>query len=203
MDVTALILAAGSSLRMGRPKALLEWRGEEFLARLARILIEGGASRVRVVVGGPHRAIVEEAVRALAAPDSDVAAVENPDPGDGPVTSVRAGVEAVPATDAYLIHPVDIPGIEPEDVAALILRARTESDADAVVPSVGMRRGHPLLLRAPLARRLLAADSPATVRALLREPGVRVSHVVRTNRGLLRDFDEPEDLPADRGQPGA
>lgn len=198
MDVTALVLAAGSSERMGRPKALLEWRGETFCARICRVHLAGGAARVRVVAGGPHRAAIEAAVREIAALGGDVAPVRNPDPGDGPVTSVRAGVAEVPATDAYLIQPVDIPGIEPDDVAALIACARADPAADAVAPSVGMRRAHPLLLRAELARRLLAEGAPATVRDLLRSPGVRVAHVVRENRLLLRDIDTPEDL---RGQP--
>jgi len=199
VDVTALILAAGSSKRMGRPKALLATGGETFLARIARVLLAGGASRVRVVVGGPHHEPVEAAARALVASGADLATIVNPAPGAGPVTSVRVGIAAVPGTEAYLIHPVDIPGVEREDVAAIIARAEADPGADAVVPSVRMRRGHPLFLRAGCARRLLAADSPGTVRELLRAPGVRVVHVVRENEGLLRDIDEPGDLLAERG----
>jgi molybdenum cofactor cytidylyltransferase len=198
VDVTALVLAAGSSVRMGRPKALLPWGGETFLARIARVLLAGGATRVRVIVGGPHRAAIEAAVHALAAGAGDIAPIENPAPAEGPVTSVRAGIAAVPATDAYLIHPVDIPALEPEDVAALIARATADPALDAVVPSVRMRRAHPLLLRAEPARSLLAEGAPGTVREWLRSPGIRLVHVVLENEGLLRDIDEPGDLPAER-----
>ena len=97
-------------------------------------------------------------------------------------------------TDAFLIHPVDIPAIEAEDVAALITAAHDDETAAAVVPSVAMRRGHPLLLRAGCARRLLEPDAPPTVRDLLREDDVEVTHVVRQNQGLLRDIDTPDDL---------
>ncbi len=191
MDVTALVLAAGSSKRMGSPKALLEWRAETFVARICRVLLEGGATRVRVVVGGPHRPEIEDAVGGL---PGAVQVVVNLDPSEGPISSVRIGIAATPTTGAYLIHPVDIPAIEPEDVATLIAAAERDPTADAVVPSIAMRRGHPLLLSAACAQRLLAPDAPATVRELLRAEGVQILHVVRENRGLLRDIDTPEDL---------
>ena len=113
MDWAGEGLAA--SRRMGRPKALIERDDETFLARIVRVLVEGGATEIRIVVGGPHRESVEA-----------------------------------------LLHPVDIPGIEPRDVAGLIARAGSDPSADAVVPSHAMRRGHPLLLWEGIARRIIA-----------------------------------------------
>lgn len=194
MNVTALVLAAGSSRRMERPKALVEWRGETFLARVVRTLLAGGVSRVLVVVGGPHADEIARAAGDLAGP---VTVVPNPDPTDGPVTSVRCGLRALGEEgEAVLVQPVDIPGITAEDVRAVLAAAGTTPAPDAVVPSVAMRRGHPLILRRALAARLLAPDGPPHVRALLAEAGVTIEHVVRENRALLHDVDTPEDLAA-------
>ena len=186
---SAIILAAGSSERMGRPKALIEWRGETFLARIARVLREGGVTSIAVVVGGAHRPEVEAAARAL---DPSVTILENHAPEEGPVESVRIGLASFPDAPFLLCQPVDIPGIEADDVAAIL---EAEAEADLVVPSVEFRRGHPLRI-GTRARSLLLGD-PArypTVRRLFGEPSLRLLHVERTNRGLLRDFDTPEDL---------
>ena len=187
--IPAVILAAGSSERMGRPKALIEWRGETFLARIQRVLLEGGADQVAVVIGGAHRELIESAAAAL---DPPVTLLENVRPEEGPVESVRLGLAAFPEATVVLCQPVDIPGVAPEDVAA-ILAARTQGDL--IVPSVDFRRGHPLCI-GERARSLLLGE-PAryrTVRDLFQEPSLTLVHVERSNRGLLRDFDTPADL---------
>ena len=195
MTVVALVLAAGSSRRMGQPKALLPIGDETFLARIVRILREGGADTVAVVVGGDHRPEIEAAARALS---PEVTLVANDDPGDGPVSSVRRGVEAHRAATGFLIQPVDVPGIEAADVRALLGAVGDDSRGrvDAFVPSVDMRRGHPLFLRARAARRLIEGEGAklASVRALLALEDLELAYVVRENRGLLRDYDTPADL---------
>ena len=195
MKVAALILAAGSSRRMGSPKALLRFAEETFLSRIARVLHEGGAHSVAVVVGGIHRTEIEEAARQL---KPALRVIENRAPGEGPITSVRRGIEETPGVDGYLIHPVDLPGVEVADVAAILAAAAAEPGAGAVVPSVDHRRGHPLFLRTNEARKLLEEPPRfATVRDLLRDDAIKLAYVLRENGALLRDFDTPSDLDRD------
>ncbi|HEX8540005.1 MAG TPA: NTP transferase domain-containing protein, partial [Cystobacter sp.] len=49
--VTVVVLAAGASSRLGRPKQLVEWRGETLVHRAARLAVESGLGPVRVVTG--------------------------------------------------------------------------------------------------------------------------------------------------------
>ncbi len=203
MRVSALVLAAGSSQRMGTPKALLEIDDQTFLERIVERLLEGGVSRVVVVTGGDHAEEIEEAVKAIIAKEveSRVALLHNRDPEEGPVSSVRVGIRSEQSrVEGVLIHPVDIPRLESDDVSAILSTAEAMPEADAVIPSVEHRRGHPLFLRIPAALKLLDVDSPATVRELLRLPDISIEYVLRENRGLLKDIDTPEDYHSDISQ---
>jgi len=96
-DVHALILAAGGSRRLGRPKQLLRWQGRTLLERAiddAREVLRG---RVIVVLGAhaePIRAAIDL---------SSVATVHNPDWQDGLASSLRSGIEALPASAAAVL----------------------------------------------------------------------------------------------------
>ena len=57
--VSAILTAAGESTRMGRPKALLPWRGAPLVEYQAASLLAGGASEVVVVLGHEHEAVAQ------------------------------------------------------------------------------------------------------------------------------------------------
>ncbi|MGA1534423.1 MAG: nucleotidyltransferase family protein [Planctomycetota bacterium] len=195
MSTVGLILAAGDSSRMGEAKALLPFDGATFLGHAAATLHAGGAHEVVIVVGGRHRAAIEAHAATLPGP---VVVVVNEDPAEGPISSVRVGLAARPEAELYLVQPVDVPGVERGDVAALLRAAEDRPEVDAVVPSVAMRRGHPLLLRGGTARRLLSVEGRRlrSVRELLADDAVRLHHEVLGNRALIRDIDTPEELGA-------
>ena len=88
-DVAAVIIAAGSSSRLGQPKQLLVFEGEILLQRAIRIAREAGTSRVLVVLGA-HRQQIEDRVDL-----SDVEIVVNPDWEEGMASSIRAGTQAL------------------------------------------------------------------------------------------------------------
>ena len=198
MAVIGVVLSAGASRRMGRPKALIERDDETFLARIVRVLVEGGATEIRIVVGGPHRESVEAEARRIAGRfDGPFEIRVNPRPDGDQFSSAQIGLDGIAREDVALLHPVDIPGIEPRDVAGLIARAGSDPSADAVVPSHARRRGHPLLLRGGIARRIIGAAQGSTVRTVLSAEDVRIEHVKTENPAVLRDFDRPEDLEED------
>ncbi len=84
-----IILAAGGSQRLGRPKQLLDWRGEPFVRAVARTALAAGLSPVLVVTGA-HGDQTEAALYSL-----PVQAVHNPGWQEGQASSIRAGLQAL------------------------------------------------------------------------------------------------------------
>ncbi len=177
--IQPVLLAAGSSTRMGRPKALLEYTGETLLGRIARAL-----DAPWVVIGGDHQTELQAECDRLG-----VRAHVNDDPSAGPVSSIRRALLETPYPAAYLIHPVDIPGVRAEDVGALC-QEFTRTAAPLIVPEVRGRLAHPVLVARALALRLQTLPH---MRALYQEQDVEITTVPRENLWLRRDIDTPED----------
>ncbi|AYG79578.1 Nicotine blue oxidoreductase [Streptomyces hundungensis] len=147
--VTGVLLAAGGGRRLGgRPKALLAHRGRPLVENAVRVLREGGCATVYVVLGA-----AAEEVRARA----DLAGcvlVDNPEWERGMGSSLRAGLEALAASEpgvrggarAALVSLVDQPGIGAEAVARVLAAHR--SDDSLAAASYGGKRGHPVLFGA-------------------------------------------------------
>ena len=120
MLASAVILAAGASRRMGKPKALVRWEG--------RTLLEWAVHNAAVhcsecvVVAGHAGIEVCDAVSQLAARGYPVQAVKNPVPTRGMLSSILVGAEAV-GTDWFFVSPVDMPCLDPAVYLALLQEA--------------------------------------------------------------------------------
>jgi CTP:molybdopterin cytidylyltransferase MocA len=137
--VHGLLLAAGAGSRMGRPKALVvDEAGESWLARSVDVLHEAGCAEVTVVLG----AAVAEAIDLLDGRGADVVVAH--DWAEGMSASLRAGLAALPAADAVLVHLVDLPDVT-ADVVARVLTAGT-GPATLARASYDGAPGHPVLL---------------------------------------------------------
>jgi len=102
--IAGVVLAAGSSRRMGRDKLYLELGGESLLRRSVRQALEAGLEPVHVVTG-PHPERASEALAGL-----PVRLVPNPAHAQGQNTSLRTGVESVPPhASAALVTLADMP----------------------------------------------------------------------------------------------
>jgi molybdenum cofactor cytidylyltransferase len=114
--ITTVVLAAGPSTRLGRPKQLVSVDGVTLVARAARAALDAGLGPVLVVVGAGAPDVVA-AVRGL-----DVACVTNRRWDEGLGTSVAAGVAAAaedPACVAVILLPCDMPAVTSAHLAAL------------------------------------------------------------------------------------
>lgn len=185
---------------MGKPKALLEIGGETFLQRILRAFRDGGVDHTVLVLGGPHAVEISDAVKGWFEAGSSVTGglreFLNLEPEEGPISSLRVGLRAPGAdeSDAFLVHPVDIPMVSAEDVRSLLRAMEERSEADVIIPSHEMRRAHPVLLRTSAASRALALGSGKTLRDLWRDPRVTIHHLETLNPWLRRDVDTPEDF---------
>lgn len=140
MTVHGLLLAAGAGRRMGRPKALVVEAGRSWLVSSIDVLRDGGCDDVTVVLGA-------EADAAAALLPDDVEVVVADDWASGMAASLRAGLHALAqaATDAALVHLVDLPDVTAE-VVRRVLAQGGAGPATLVRASYDGRPGHPVLL---------------------------------------------------------
>jgi molybdenum cofactor cytidylyltransferase len=187
--IPAIVLAAGRSSRMGRPKAALPLPGgQTFLSRLVMSLVAGGAGQVLVVTGRD-----DGAIRAAVGPGTaPIVFIPNPAPERGQLSSLRCGVSAlVPDARAALIALVDAPLVQPDTVAALVERWRAGAPP-LVRPARRGRHGHPYLAGRPVLDAILSAPEAMTARDVLAPwlPGIDVPV---DDDGPFEDVDTPEE----------
>ena len=191
MRVFALLLAAGESARMGQPKALLPWQGGTLLEFQVEQLLAGGIERVILVLG--HEAErIRRAVSAL--PRTTI--VVNPEYATGKTSSVRAGMDAIPAdTDAVLVVSVDQP--RPAALTRRLCQAHETAGALITVPAFGGRHGHPTIFaRALFPEMREITEETQGLRAVRHRHRVE-THVLQTAiRAPLIDINTPEDYQA-------
>ncbi|PZC48367.1 MAG: molybdenum cofactor cytidylyltransferase [Chloroflexi bacterium] len=177
--IAGLILAAGESQRMGRPKALLDWAAKPLLQHQIDELLAAGCDPIVVVLG--HDAAPIETAITCAAP---CRLVRNDDYRSGRASSIRAGAGALPDdATAIIVASVDTP-LRAATVRALVEHWQTAQPRSAiVVPRLAGRNGHPALFDAALLPDLRAVqESSQGLRA------VRRAHTART---AFLDLDDP------------
>jgi molybdenum cofactor cytidylyltransferase len=137
--VAGVVLAAGTSTRMGRNKLFFEIEGKPLLHRTVRAALDGGLDPVIVVVG--HEA--PRAVESIA--DLYCQPVLNPNYAQGINSSVRVGIASVPEeADAAVVMLADMPFVSAGMIAALVMRYR-EAGVPLVVSSYGEVTAPPTL----------------------------------------------------------
>ncbi|MFB3905780.1 MAG: NTP transferase domain-containing protein [Acidobacteriota bacterium] len=183
--VRSIVLAAGSSTRMGQPKALLKVHGSTFLGRILRNHRAVGLP-VTVVLG-EHEAQIRAAVDL-----SEAAVVLNPHPENGPLSSLRIGLGTSAEDEAVIVHPVDHPLVCPDTLQAL-LDVHGRSPDRIVVPEFGARRGHPVLFPRLFFEELRAAPLDQGARYVVRRHAGSVLTVKVRDEGVIQNIDTPED----------
>jgi CTP:molybdopterin cytidylyltransferase MocA len=172
---------------MGRSKALLDAGGLTFLARVLDCFGKGGAAPTLVVVGDALGPEAEEASR------RGGIVVRNPDPTPGPISSLQAGIRALPGDVHGVFYcPVDHPLFLPSTVRTMA-RVFRETGAPVVSPVYQGRRGHPVLFHRTLFPELLEEDLPQGARTVLGRYLRDRRDVPVEDAGVLIDIDTPEE----------
>ncbi len=186
--IVAVVLAAGASTRMGRPKALLPVKGVPFIERIVRVLEHTEVDRTLVVLG--HNAdAMREAIAYLG-----VDTVVNPDYARGQLSSLQTAIRALEGepVEGILVHLVDHPFIEGALVDRIIDRFRTGGKL-IVVPRFGGRRGHPVLFSSELFPEFLAASLETGAKPVVRGHPDETLELDTDAEGILVDIDTPEE----------
>ena len=166
--IGAVVLAAGGSRRMGRPKQLLPYRGRSLLRHAAEAALATPCRPVAVVLGAAA-ALAEAELAGL-----PVDAVRNPRWADGIGTSIRAGIAALGAADAAIILLADQPLLGPAALLALLERF-AQDRPDAVASEYAGTLGVPALFARSLFPALLSlADDEGAKRVILAGNAARV-----------------------------
>jgi molybdenum cofactor cytidylyltransferase len=201
--VPAIVLAAGESSRMGRPKALLRTpEGRPFVAAIVRAFAAAGVDDVVVVTGRDHDRIAE-ALEADGAPVRPRLA-RNDDPSRGQLSSLWTGMDAAvtPGTEALMVTLVDVPMIRPSTIVHVV-EAWRRTGAPIVRPAIGARHGHPVLFDRALFGQLRRAPLDAGAKTVVRAHQAEVVNVAVDDEGCLVDVDTPADYEALRtSRPG-
>jgi molybdenum cofactor cytidylyltransferase len=189
-----ILLAAGASRRMGRPKQLLPIGDEAMVRRTARIALDA-CSSVVVVAGAEVKAIAG-ALEGL----SDLVVLENRAWAEGMVGSAQVGaaflrsrIESGERVDGFFVHHGDMPFVGPGVFAALLEAwdAQGPSGQIALAAARDGRAGHPVLFPIHRLKRLLDLGPGERLKAVLETGGFAL---VETGcDGVLEDIDGSED----------
>jgi molybdenum cofactor cytidylyltransferase len=187
----AIIPAAGHSLRMGRPKLLLERAGRPLIRHTVDAWLQSCIERVFAVVRLDDDAL---AIALNQVSDERLQLVRPATPPPDMKASIQAALRHIERTcqpdreAAFLIAPADMPDLSPAIVAALLMRHRADPER-ILVPTLAGKQGHPVLFPWTLAER---------VHLLAAEEGVNA--IVQRNPPLAVACD---DLVGGRGDPFA
>lgn len=194
--ISAIVLAAGESSRMGSPKALLQWRGLPFIEHVCAALRKAGVEDRAAVLGKASGEILSAWV-----PAGEKVTV-NPRPENGQLSSLRAGLALTSEfSEGFLVCLADQPTLPPETYRRIIEFWRSNKDS-IVIPrtllaaEARLKRGHPIII--PAAHRRLCFEGPLDkgLHWVTHHPSVKIADLDVKDPEIIRDFDTPEDYDA-------
>jgi molybdenum cofactor cytidylyltransferase len=188
--VSGVILAAGRSSRLGRPKQLLDLFGEPLLRRVVKNAVASDLNEVVLVLG--HQAAEIDA----ALGEWGQRVIINPDYAEGQSTSLRVGLGAIdPLSEAVVFLLGDQPQVGSEIIDALIARFRS-TGAPIVMPTYGGIPANPVLFAAELFPELADVTGDEGARAIVKRHSDRVARVAVSDGAPPRDVDTDADYQA-------
>lgn len=188
-SIGAVILAAGASLRMGKPKQLLEFDGQTLVRRAVLAAQEAGCDPI-VVVTGAHAKEVEKALHGLG-----VLKANNPEWESGIGSSIRAGIRAVIETNdkvtALVLMLCDQPHVTSDVLRGLVTTHR-ETGREIVASSYSGTFGVPALFGKAFFPELVRLENEAGAKQVIQRHLAEV-HLLPFPQGEI-DLDTPADF---------
>lgn len=189
--VSAIVLAAGRSQRMGAFKPLLPFGPKTVIETCLENLRDAGIESVVVVLGQGTRA--EDMKEHLK--NARISFAINPDPGSEMSDSIACGIRGLPeAAKAVIINPVDHAAVPAEVIVALV--REWEQGARLVKPTWNDRGGHPVLVDLSFREELLDLNPAGGLKAFFRVHDDQVKRVPVNSNYIARDMDTWDDYRA-------
>ena len=185
--INAVILAAGQSKRIGKPKPLLSFNDKTFLEQIISVLKLSLVDGITVVLGAEAETIKKSVDL------SETNVVINKDYQKGQLSSLIAAIEDTPEeTEAILVCLVDSPFITKEVVNQIISKFK-ETNYPIIVPVFNKERGHPTLFSKSLFNELIGAPVEQGARYVLYSNEEKVFELETSESGIRFGIDTPDD----------
>lgn len=184
LNIDGIVLAAGGSTRMGKPKALLEIGDTTFLEKAVHLLRDAGCRYVLAVVN-------DDLWIERLADVAGAAVIINDANNAEQIDSLRLGIANLPdGGDGVLVLPVDCPRVNVETVKAVMTAS---GDAPVVNPTYNGKAGHPVLFARSVLPELLEPGLDAGARTVIERHAQESVTVAVDDPGILIDIDTPDD----------
>jgi len=181
--ISAIILAAGESSRMGFPKMLLDFNGRSMLGCVIANVSDSVVDDIIVVLGA-YRGELEKIVSSTSA-----RFCYNEIYKEGMLSSVKCGFRNIPSdTEAVLVFQGDQPLITSKVINKVVETFRI-SGKGIIIPVHNKRRGHPLMIGKIYFNEIEKLDTDQGLRSLSRKFADDIYEVLTDEAGILRDFD--------------
>ena len=186
-----VILGAGASSRMGRPKLLLPWGDTTVIGHLLSQWRELGAKQIGIVLR-PQDALLAAELDRLGFPRFD--RIENPQPERGMFSSIRCAADWTgwkSEIETWAIVLGDQPHLRPETLRQLLEFHFANADTISQLEFDGHAR-HPVLVPRR-AFQELKTSAAETLKGFLNHTSIRCLRCSAADPGLALDLDTPED----------
>jgi molybdenum cofactor cytidylyltransferase len=185
--ITAIILAAGYSSRMGVFKPLLDLGGRPVVTRIVETCRQAGIDEV-IVVAGYRQELIIPVIEGAGA-----RAVVNERYEEGMFSSVIAGISAMEhGPQAFVVLPADIPLVRAATIRSLV-NGFMEGKNRILVPSFRGSKGHPPLISTELEGTIVEFTGENGLKGALDKLGSETGKVEVPDRNILFDVDNPAD----------
>jgi len=186
--LAAAILAAGESRRMGAPKALVPFRGVNFVQHLLNATRHPRIGVVRIVLGAGA-----DEIRPKLGADPEMIVV-NLAWEQGQLSSIQTAIRSLPTqTEGMILAPVDHPLVSGNLVSQLIKKFDS-TDAPIVLPTFHGHRGHPVIFRASTYQELLDASTEVGARQVVWAHERQIAEVPTEEEGIILNLNDPDAL---------
>ena len=187
--VTAILLAAGMSRRMGTNKLLLDYRGKPMVKHVLDTLTASEADEVIVVASEISIHQLRDFL------DPDILLVDNPNYKSGMTSSIQAGVNRANPEYACMVCLADQPLITVKDYNQIIgaYREKVQKDHAAIVlPAFDGRKGNPVIFSPYYRELILTHQEPEGCKEIVQQHPDHIYTIEVGTKGILTDVDTPE-----------
>lgn len=196
--ISAVVLAAGYSSRMGSFKPLLAVGGVPALERLISGIKNAGIKNIAVVTGYRHE-LLQPVIRSMSGDGTVIVEAYNAGFDSGMFSSIQTGIaevrEVFPDTEGCFLMPVDCPLIDSKVITAMeeaVTRSGDAAKDSFAVPVFEGKKGHPLYVPMGYTEEICSYGGPGGLKGITDKYWDRMLRVPVDSEGCILDMDTPE-----------